>query len=317
MAMSAALPVDKDHLKEALIAILMCLAGWFSFALCDTLSKWLVQDYHISMVICLSSLPIAIFAGLAILWKDGPEGFKTPDLKWHLARSFLVVLTAIFVVSALRTVPLADYYGITFLAPFMAALLASFFLKEKIGIHRLIAIIAGFGGVLVIAQPQFATYSIGILYAVGAALSISVTAIVLRKIRQKQNILLFGFFPSVFNSVVHAPLTIKHFTMPSAFDVLLFAALSVFILGGLLFISIGLRRAPAYAIVAPFQYTQIVYGITLGFLIFGDIPTQTTLTGIAIIVLSGLYLIWREYREHGDIARDKGRIMRLFGRWRG
>lgn len=311
------LPHNPDHMKEAALAVVYCLAGWLAFSLCDTTSKWLVQEYHLSLIICLSSLPVAVVAAFMIIRKDGMAGFKTPDLKWHMARAMLVIATAIFAISGLRTLPMADFYGITFLAPFISALLAALFLKEQIGIHRLIAIIAGFGGVLVIAQPQFATYSIGILYTLGAVTSISLTAIVLRKIKQRQNVFLFAFFPSLFNSIVHAPLTVVHFQMPAPFDFAMLGLLSVFVMCGLLFISVGLRRAPAYAVVAPFQYTQIVYGIVLGYLVFGDIPAQTTIAGIGIIVLSGLYLIWREYKTHGSAKNKAERKMRLFSRSRG
>ncbi len=293
---------DTGHLREVTIAVLLCVVGWFVFAVCDSTSKWLIQTYSVSQVICIGSLPAALVSAVLIFFKSGMAGFKTADLKWHMARAISVVFTSIFVVSALRTLPLADFYGITFLSPFVTALMAAFFLKEEIGRHRMLAIICGFAGVLVIAQPQFATYSIGLVFAFGATMAISGTAIVLRCMRSKENVLLFALFPAAANSIVHAIPTAQSFIMPSLFDCMAFGILAASILFGLLLIATGLRRAPTYAVVAPFQYTQIVWGIALGYLLFGDLPTATTLAGICVIVASGIYLIWREYQMHSKLV---------------
>jgi drug/metabolite transporter (DMT)-like permease len=304
---------DKDHLKKALIAILLCVGGWFAFSVCDATSKWLTSTYSVSQIVFMSSLPITILSAFIIFMKGGLSGFNTLDLKWHIARAVSVVLTAVFVVNALKTIPLADFYGITFLSPFITALLAALFLKEHLGWHRMMAIIFGFGGVLVIAQPQFATYSIGLVFALGATLSISGTSIVLRKMKSNESLFLFSFFPSFANSIFHAPGTIQNFVMPTFFDAGIFTILTISVMVGLLLLATGLRKAPIYSVVAPFHYTQIVWGITLGYLIFGDLPTPTTLAGIGIIVCSGIYMIWREYQMHKKPSQKKKKLD-LFGK---
>lgn len=308
--------ISPTHLKDAVTAILICVTGWLCFSICDALSKWFGQTYSVAQIILMSSLPVTVVSAGYLGIKYGRAGFKTNDLKWHMARAGTVILTAIFAVNAVRNLPLADFYGITFLAPFVAAIMASFFLKEHIGSHRMIAIICGFIGVLVIAQPQFATYSIGLLYALGCTLCLSATSIILRKMKGKDPVLLFAFFPSLANCIVQAPLAAQDFIIPHGIDIALFALLAASVMGGLLLISTGLRRAPAYAVVAPFQYSQIIWGISIGYLVFGDIPTPMTLIGIVIIVTSGIYMIWREYQVHGGKNGDSKtpRKLRILGR---
>lgn len=284
--------------RRNLAAISFGVAGWTAFAFADTLSKWLAQDYPVSQVIGLTAIVTFI---MALCWTIGRYGYKsliTPFFGWHAARSLCAAGTTFCVVHAVSRIPLADFYGIIFLTPLMLAVLSFFLLGEKIGWHRLLAILVGFGGVVILAGPQFGTYNAGILFAFAAVIFVCGNGLVVRKMRAETVLPLYALYPALLNMVIHCPLMLPDFRMPEAVDISLFAAVGPLILIGIMGFSLGFARASETAVVAPFSYIQIVWGVLLGYLLFGDVPQTNTIIGAAIIISSGLYVIWREHRLH-------------------
>jgi drug/metabolite transporter (DMT)-like permease len=101
---------------------------------------------------------------------------------------------------------------------------------------------------------------------------------------------------------------IDHLIMPQGYDALLFLLTSLCLFFAVIFLTMAYTMTPMAAIVAPFQYTQILWGVIFGYLIFAEIPDQKTVMGVSIIIAAGLFMIWREYhRNKGHIYRN-GRL---------
>ncbi len=157
---------------------------------------------------------------------------------------------------------------------------------------------------LIIAGPSFTNHNVGYLYALGSVVCATISAITIRKIGADPVMSRFVFFPFLATGLIYVPAMLLHgFQVPATpLDMsllLLFSPLAMF---GLLLWSAGFARARETAIVAPFHYTQMIWGSLLGFVIFHDIPAMTTFIGSVIIVCAGIMIIWREHKHHVQIA---------------
>lgn len=287
-----------ETFKQSVQAVGLAAFGWFLFVITDTIVKWLTADYGVAQILCVSSALGMVLSAAWIFIQHGPAGFKTPYLKWHLLRAATIVGTAWFVINSLALIPLADFYGIIFLNPMLLSILCFFIYGEKIGWHRATAIITGFIGVLVLAGPQFDHYNTGITYALIAVLFVSSSALIIRKMRDEKTLPLYSLFPMTFNFLIFLPGTVMNYTPAPPGDLALILICAPLAMVAMVALASGLAKAPEVSIVAPFHYTQIIWGAVLGYLIFGDVPTWTTALGTALIVGGGIYLLHREHAQH-------------------
>ncbi len=279
---------------ESLKIILIVLLGWSCFSFADASTKHLTEEFPPAFLLTFSGLFNSILLFVWILYKKGWKGFLSPNWKWLVARGICIAITATCVVNALALIPLADLYGITFTSPFLILILAYTLLKENVGWHRWLAVSIGFAGVFILIGPQFNTFNIGIIYALISTISISLGAIIIRKVGKSEYLPLFVLYPSLSMLIVNAPLAIEGITLPP-FPVLLeFIANTSFVLIGQLLVTYAFTHAKETAGITPFVYVQIVWGVLFGYFIFGDIPTRATITGLILIIGAGLYMIYRE-----------------------
>lgn len=279
---------------ESLRIIFIIILGWSSFALADTTSKSLTQDFEPSFIILFNVILSIPLLCAWIYFQKGWKGFLSPKWKWLIARGTCIGFTAFGVVNAFAHIPLADAYGITFSAPFIAVCLAFLILKEQVGLHRWLSVIIGFIGVLILVGPKFETMNIGILYAGVAALAIALGTIIIRKIGKNEYLPLFILYPFIGMLCVNLPLAYDQIEIPDMQYLGWFIANTVFVFMGIMCTTYGIAHAKATATVAPFVYTQIIWGVVFGYFIFDDIPTLTTTIGLALVVGAGIYMILRE-----------------------
>lgn len=290
--------------RASLDAILLACGGWALYCVCDAISKWLVQGYSPFEILIFSCGIGTILSGAWILARHGWRGFLTPKWKWYVPRGIVQAGSSACSITALSTIPLSDFYGIVFLTPMVTTLLAVLFLGERIGLHRICAIIVGFIGVLVIAGPSFSSGNIGYLFACGTTLFGSLSAIMIRKIGHEPVVMRFAFYPFAVGVVAYTPLLLMAgFKVPaSGLDLSLLCLYSPVALVGLLGYSSGFSRARDTAVVAPFHYTQMIWGSLFGYFIFHHVPAWTTFAGAVLIIAGGLMVIWREHVQHKQIA---------------
>ena len=283
---------------ESWKVLLAIILGWSCLSFADIFTKELMQYYTPWQHLAVNSGIATTVVSLWILFKSGPTGFITPRFKIHIIRGLIICATGYCVVNALRTdLPLSDFYGITFTAPFATLILIGLFLKEPIGYHRWLGVLIGFIGVIILAGPQFNTLSTGILYALGVVLLIAVNTIVVRKLGTQDPIVLYAFYPLAIIFMTFIIPAMIDFKTPSLMHWIYFAANGLCLAAAHCLVSYAIIYARETAALSPFMYIQIIWGVIFGYFIFGDTLTTTTTIGLTLIIGAGLYNIYRERRR--------------------
>ncbi len=234
----------------------------------------------------------------------GGQGFQLPPglLLWTLIRTVLHILGIGLMFSALRFLPLADALAIAFVMPFIMLLLGHFVMNEHVGVHRMIACAVGFGGTLLVIQPNFVEVGYPALLPLGVAVVFALFMMVTRRVARAMDPIKLQAISGLQATVILAALLLlaPADLVDTSFDFdrwtwVLLAGLGL--LGTLahLFMTWSLRFAPASTL-APMQYLEIPVGTAIGWLIFSDLPNGLAAIGICITVGAGLYVIVRERR---------------------
>jgi len=212
----------------------------------------------------------------------------------------------------LKYLPLADAIAIFFVEPLLLTLISALFLREKVGWRRLSAIVVGFIGALLVIRPSFQTVGLPALLPLAAACCFAVYLALTGKIGDADDVLTMQLWAGLFGGLTLAfalllgevaSIGVLDPTWPSTIEWLMLALLGAIATSGHLLIVGAFRRASP-SILAPFQYLEILGATLLGVIIFGDFPGPITWLGIAIIVISGLYVFHRESRlSHDTVPR--------------
>lgn len=284
---------------RTLAGIGLMLVAMFAFSINDVMGKWLVATYSVAQLLLIRSLAAALMLAPAI-HRAGWRTIVHQERPWlHFARAVCSTAEVAFFYWAVVYLPLADAVAFYLACPIFVTLFAIVFLKEQVGWRRWLAIVAGFGGVLIAVNPTGAGIGWPALIALTGTLLFAGLNIFTRKLAganevalvtwQVAGALLFGLMVAPFRWVP-----------PSLFDLACLGLLGVVSALAHMGVNRSLRYAPA-AVVVPYQYTLIVWAVILGFIFFGDIPKPHVLTGSAIIVVAGLYIFMREQAR----AREK------------
>lgn len=291
--------------QDTIKLILLNILGWSCYAFADTTAKHLTNYYAPSQILFSVSLIATLIFGIWIIATKGLKGFQTPKLKWHLARGLTIAATSYCVVNSVSRIPLADFYGVAFTAPFLTLIFVHFWLKEHIGWRRWISVGVGFIGVIILAGPEFAHLNAGYFFAAFAVLMIALSSICIRKIGKGEHLPLYGFYGPLCIVLLNGPLTIPVYVPYHLSDSLFFLTNGIFIVGGQLMTTYSIAHIKETAILSPFQYIQIIWGVLFGFFLFGDLPAATTYAGLVLIIGAGLYMIYREHRaSHSALDAD-------------
>jgi drug/metabolite transporter (DMT)-like permease len=263
------------------------------FTVMDTLIKWLSAGYPVIELLYSNALFALIPVAVTTLRRGGLARLRTRRLHLHVVRGTFGLCGGFLGFYAYSQLPLADAYSIIFATPLLITALSVPVLGERVGWRRWSAVALGFAGVLVMLQPGVAPIGPGALAALGAACASAVAILLVRKLSATESTASIALYSNLTVVLVTGCLLPFDFVLPTWSDLLLMAA-SGLIGGTALLILIGAyRRAPA-ALVAPFQYSQMVWAILLGFLIWGDVPDPAKLLGAAIVAGSGLFIVYRE-----------------------
>jgi S-adenosylmethionine uptake transporter len=283
------MPARPSNLNGALLALL----SFGIYATSDVLVKYLGASYSPFQNIFFSGLFGFPLVALMLIGDQREGNLRARKPAMTLLRSALVVLGALTGFYAFSALPLSEAYPIFFSSPILITLFAIPMLGEKVGLHRGIAIVVGMIGVIVVLRPGQAHLGLGHLAAIAAAVIFAVNSILVRKTGQSERSVVIMLYPMIANFVVsglalpfvYKPLPIEHLGLLAAMAALGFIA-------GLLNIA-AYRKAEA-AIIAPMQYSQIIWATIYGSLIFHETHDLGTIIGTAIIVCSGLYIVLRE-----------------------
>jgi len=263
------------------------------FSIMDALVKWLSAVYSVPQLVVFNALFALIPIAVVIVQRGGLLQLRTGRLHLHLLRGGLGMLGSFLAFYAYSRLPLADAYAIIFATPLLITALSVPILGEPVGWRRWSAVLVGFAGVLIMLRPGVAPIGAGSLAALGAACASACAILLVRKLSVTETTTSIAFYSSFTVLVLTSALFGHAFVVPGLVDLALMAASGL--LGGsaLLILIAAYRRSPA-ALVAPFQYTQMLWAIVLGALFWGDLPEAAMLLGAAIVAASGLFIVYRE-----------------------
>ncbi|MCB2115604.1 MAG: DMT family transporter [Rhodobacteraceae bacterium] len=280
------------------------------FSTHDVVVKTLGARYSPVQIVFFAALLSFPIVALILLNDGKDESLRPRRPGWVALRAVLTVVTGVSAFHAFATLPLAQVYVILFASPLLITILAIPLLGEKVRLRRWIAVIVGLTGVLVVLRPGQAELSLGHLTAMIAAICGSTASVIVRKIGSEERSVVLLMYPLVANFVaMGAVLPFVYVPMPF----LDLALLAVMAMLGLLasFLIILAYRAGEAAVVAPMQYSQILWATAYGYLLFDERIDRATALGAAIIIASGLYIVFRESRagasRHRPVIETRGR----------
>ncbi|MCB1388236.1 MAG: DMT family transporter [Rhodobacteraceae bacterium] len=269
--------------------------GFFCFSVSDLLAKILTQTLPPLQVSWIRQL--GLLAGvLVVLARHGPRILRTRRPILQLGRGLAAVTTSAGFVVAIAYVPLADAVAVGFATPFIVTVLAALLLHERIGPHRWAAVGVGFVGMLMVIRPGGGVFHPAILLVLVAATAFAVRQILSRFLSSADPLPTTIAWTGLTASLL-LTLTLPWIWVTPGGGATLAIAFGTAASAGLAEMSLmrALDRTPA-AIVAPMQYTVIVWASLFGGLFFHQLPDGWTVAGSAVIVASGLYTVWRETR---------------------
>lgn len=301
------LPVSSDSLvpvatepplrRERIpLAIAYMVGATVLFAGTSALSKWLVETYPIGEVLFTRAAVSLIACGLLILPFTGFSVFRTRRPTHHVLRGVSQALSQGFILVAFSLMPLAAASAINFSAPLWATLIAALVLKEPVGVVRWAALVIGFCGVLLVAAPGAETFQVGALFALANAILYGSVTAGVRGMTATESTETLTMYQMTLLTAAFALLLPFGFVMPSPRDALIMVLNGLGNALGQYWWTRSLHLAPASA-VTPYYYLSLIWAMLFGYIGWGDMPTVSLLLGSAIVVGSGLFLLWREAQK--------------------
>lgn len=296
-----------NHMRHAIICAIIAYAA---FSTHDAGVKILTKTYPPGTIMMMNgSMLLLLSIGSLLYLKKISSLWQTPYLRLHALRALGVGGVSFLAIKGLQTVPLHDFYGILFLSPFVLGLLTHFILGEHLGTHRIIAMVIGFLGVLLMAGPEFAQVTPGYLYVLIMLFFVSFHLLITRKLGNRDPWPLFSFFPGLGMLTIGSILSLADGSLFSSLPAHIHATLGGSLGTGLspLFIATGLclfiaqvmiARAygltPLTSIVIPYVYTQMLWGTAYGYVLFGTIPAPEAVIGACLVITSGIGSLFYE-----------------------
>ena len=276
-----------------------------AFSVMDIIVKW-SHNYPVGEVLFFRG-----FCGMITIFFIIPRDrylnfYKTNRPFLHLKRcvSGLIAIVAIFI--ALRKLPLATVVSITFAEPIFTTIMSIFFLSEKVGFYRWLAVIVGFIGILIISEPGFNSLNIYYIYPIIFCLGLSYVAIAIKQLSSTEPVWLIGLYFS-FSILVMSLFTIPQgWIFPNLKD--LFLLSMVGILGGLA--NLWLTQSYKYSdvsLVTPLKYLALLFAIFFGYIFWSEIPSSKTLFGATLVIISSIIIFRREiyHKKQVSITRHE------------
>ncbi|MCZ8336075.1 MAG: DMT family transporter [Rhodobacteraceae bacterium] len=280
---------SQSNLKGAALS----LAAFGIYATHDVVVKYLGGTFSAVQIIFFSGLLSFPLLSVMLMGDKRDENLVPRHPWWSLLRALSAVVSGVLAFYAFSTLPLAQCYAIFFSMPLLITVMAIPMLGERVGIHRGAAVVVGLIGVLVVLRPGQADLELGHLAAMAAAVTAALGSVIVRKIGKDERSAVLMLYPMLGNVLaMGAALPFVYVPMQITDLGLMFVIALFSFLGGLLVIK-AYRTAPAI-IVAPMQYSQILWAALFGSLLFNESIDRVTAIGSAIIIASGIYIVLRE-----------------------
>ncbi len=269
-----------------LVAILL-------LSIMDALLKWMAQSYPALEIVFIRNivglLPLSIF----LLREKGWRVLATKRLPAHFGRSIISLLAMACFTTSLGKMKLADATAVLFSAPLFMTALSGPLLAERVGVHRWLAVLIGFAGVLIVLRPGKGLFELSAFLCVAAAVFYALTTIAIRALSKTESTAAIVCYNQI------GIVVFTSFFMPELWKTPTLTDLALFIVLGLLggFGQIALTQACRLAplsLLAPFDYTGMLWAVFLGYFVWNELPDRFVIFGVVLVALSTLFLLHRE-----------------------
>ena len=225
--------------------------------------------------------------------KYGLKPLKTNRIKLHMARSFFNVIAMLSFFYSLSIAPLADVASLAFTAPLFASILAVIFLKEIVGIKRVVAIIFGFIGALIVIDPVYTSINNGHILVLLSASVWSVSLIIIKILGRTESSVTITSYMVIIMIPLSAIAAYFYWQLPTLKDLFYLMIIGVCGTGAQMLLAQALRQGDT-SIIMPFDFLKLIWAVGIGYLFFFEVPSLNTWIGSIVIFLSTLYIAYRE-----------------------
>jgi drug/metabolite transporter (DMT)-like permease len=292
-------PPARDHILRAILAIVFSVA---CFSVLNAISKTLMQHYPVVQVIWARYVFAFVFMMALFLPRSGLALFRWHNVGSQVVRGLLLFFSSFLYFHGLVYLPLATAASISLTSPLVVTALSARFLGEPVGVRRWIAVGLGFAGALIVVRPGHAEFEWHSLLIVASTLCSAFYQLFSRRYGQAERPDASATMATIVGTVAAAPMLPFEWVTPAfGWDWVLFIAIGVMAGVGHYFLTIAYSQASA-AVIAPFNYVQLIGAAVLGYLVFDNIPDFWTWVGAAVIVCSGLYLGHAERLRYRRLA---------------
>jgi len=292
------------------------LAGFALFSILDAIVKALGDTYSSFQIVFFSAL-LGFPLTAIVLIRDRADSTLLPVHPWWMAlRTGAVTLTGVSAFYAFTVLPLAQTYAIIFATPLLITILSIPVLGEVVHRRRWLAVTAGLVGVLVVLRPGGTELGLGHLAALGTAVGGALNSIIIRKIGHEEKSGVLLLYPMVATVILMGCILPFVYRPMPASDLGGFTLIAVLGFLATLSLIVAYRKGEA-VVMAPMQYSQILWATAFGAMFFDELPDRYTIVGATIIIASGLYLLFRESRagasQHTPVLNTRSRSIPTSG----
>lgn len=284
--------------SQATTGILLMSLGVASLCVNDAIAKTLTEGYSPIQILFLRNIIALPFAMLIALKMGGRAALVTHRPVAHLLRGVLWLIAATLFFTSFLYLGLAEATALIFVMPVFVTAVSALILREPTGWRRWSAVLVGFAGVLVIVRPGGDTFQTASLLPVTTAFFYALLMLSARWVDPRESVWTMMLYLVGAGALLSALVMPFVWVPPRLEDTWLFLGLALFGTIGITLMTQAFRFAPA-AVVAPFDYTALIWATLLGYLLWGEIPDLATYLGAAIIIASGIYIVWRERKLDG------------------
>jgi drug/metabolite transporter (DMT)-like permease len=283
--------------SRPLFGALMLTLGLFLFACMDATTKHLAQTYNVPLIVAVRyAVNLALM--LVLLGpRQGSKLVRTQRTGLVLARACCLAAASLLVGLALQRMPVAETTTIGFLGPIIVVLVAGRMLGERVGISGWVAALLGFTGVLLIVRPGSGLETVGVLCALAAVGANTAYQLLSRTLVATERTIAMLFYTALTGSIIFGLMLPWSATgdPPDLVQTLMFLSLGLYGGVGHFLFTAAYRHAPA-TLLAPMTYLQLVWAALLGFAVFGHVPDALSLTGMVVVIISGVIVGLRHHR---------------------
>lgn len=279
--------------RQVAFGIVWVIVAVLLLATMDALLKWMVARYPVLQIVFLRNvialLPVAVY----ILRGPGWAAMRTDRLPALLGRSLLSLIAIALLTLALGRMQLAEATAVLFVAPLFVTALSVPLLAERVGVHRWAAVLFGFAGVLIMIRPGAGVLGFGAVLALGSALFYALTMIAIRYLSRTESTAAIVGYNQIGMAVVTGAFMPVQWVTPTPVDAVLFVGLGLLAGFGQLALTKACSLAPV-SVLAPFDYTSMLWAVLLGFWIWHELPDAFVIVGAVIVAASGIYIVRHE-----------------------